>query len=71
VSTALVVGALIERVWLAPLIPVTWLVLKLTRTATRIFSARAWDRVLQGNGVSEDERRKLITDAAQRDLKSS
>jgi hypothetical protein len=32
---------------------------------------RAWVRVLQGNGVSEDERHKLITAAAQRDLKSS
>ena len=70
-STAQVVQALIERAWLAPLIPIVWLVLKLTRTAARILRARAWDRVLQGNGVSEDERRKLITDAAQRDLKSS
>jgi hypothetical protein len=69
--SAQVVQALIERAWLAPLIPVTLLVLKLTRTAVRILSARAWIRELQGNGVSEDERRKLITDAAQRDLKSS
>jgi hypothetical protein len=70
-STTQVVQVLIERAWLAPLIPVIWVVLKLTRTAGRILSARAWDRVLQGNGVSEDERRKLIADAAQRDLKSS
>lgn len=70
-STAQVVQALIERAWLALLIPVIWLVLKLTRTAARILSARAWDRVLRGNGVSEDERHKLIIDAAQRDLKSS
>jgi hypothetical protein len=68
---AQVVQALLERAWLAPLIPLSWLVLRLTRTAARILSARAWDRVLQGNGVSEDDRRKLITDAAQRDLKSS
>jgi hypothetical protein len=71
VSTAQIMQMLVERAWLAPLIPVTWLVLRLTRTAARITSARAWVRVLQGNGVSEDERRKLITDAAQRDLKSS
>ncbi len=70
-STAQVVQALLERAWLAPLIPVTWLVLKLTRTGARILRARAWDRILRGNGVSEDQRRKLITDAAQRDLKSS
>jgi hypothetical protein len=69
-STGQVAQALIERAWLAPLIPLVWVVLKLTRTAARITCARAWDRVLQGNGVSEDERRKLITDAAQRDLKS-
>lgn len=70
-STAQVVQVLLERAWLAPLIPVTWVVLKLTRTAARITCARAWVRVLRGNGVPEDERRKLITDAAQRDLKSS
>lgn len=69
-STAQVVQALIERAWLAPLIPITWLVLKLTRTAARILSARAWISELRGNGVADDECRKLITDAARRDLKS-
>lgn len=70
-STAQVLQALVEHAWLAPLIPITWLVLKLTRTAARILSARAWVRELRGNGVADDECRKLITDAAQRDLKSS
>lgn len=65
-----IVRALVEHAWLAPLIPVTWLVLKLTRTAALIFSALR-DRVLRRNGVSHDERCKLITDAARRDLKSS
>jgi hypothetical protein len=45
-------------------------VLKLTRTAARIRSARAWVRELRGNGVADAECRKLITDAAQRDIKS-
>ena len=62
---------LVERAWLTPLIPLIWLVLKLTRTAARITSVRAWNRMLKANGVAEDERRKLITDAAQRDLKSA
>jgi hypothetical protein len=39
-STAQVVQALIERAWLVPLLPLIWLVLKLSRTAARIFSAR-------------------------------
>lgn len=62
---------LIERAWLTPLIPLLWLGLKLTRTAARITSVRAWNRMLKDNGVAEDKRRILITDAAQRDLKSS
>lgn len=70
-AAAQVVQMLIERAWLAPLIPITWLVLKLTRTGARILSTRAWVRMLRGNGVADDECRKLITDAAQRDLKSS
>lgn len=69
-STAQVVQTLIERAWLAPLIPVTWLVLKLTRTAARILRAQAWIRALRGSGVTDDECRKLITDAARQDLKS-
>jgi hypothetical protein len=32
------------------------------------FSARVWMRVLRGNGVTGEECRRLITDAAQRDL---
>jgi hypothetical protein len=70
-STAQIMQMLVEHAWLAPLVPVTWFVLKLTRTAARILSARAWIRKLHGNGVSEDECRKLITDAARRDLMSS
>lgn len=69
--TAQITQLLFERAWLTPLIPLIWLVLKLTRTAARITSVRAWNRILKDNGVAKDERRKLITDAAQRDLKSS
>jgi hypothetical protein len=40
-SAMQVVQALVDRAWLAPLMPATWLVLKLTRTTARITSARA------------------------------
>ncbi len=63
--------ALSEHAW--PLTSVAvWLMLRTSaRTAAQLIRATAWNWLLRCQGVPEDERRKLITDAAQRDLKSS
>lgn len=53
-SMAQVVHMLIERAWVAPLIPITWFVLKLTRTAARI------RRAVSG-GNTPDQSVKTIT----------
>ena len=58
---------------LAPLILIIWLLkrTKIARTAVRIIRVAAWDWLLRRKGVSESTRRKLIAEAAQRDLESS
>lgn len=64
--------AISEHAWLAPLVPVVWFVLwtRTARTAAWIIRVFAWDWLLGLKGVSEDTRRRLIADAAQRDLES-
>lgn len=71
-STAQVAQALIEHPWLAPLVPIIWLVLKTrtARTGAEILRVAAWDWLLRFKGVSQSKRRALIADAAQRDLES-
>jgi hypothetical protein len=73
VSTALIAQTALDYVWLAPLPPTVWLLLRTAaaRTVGRILRVCAWDVVLRLQGVSETERLKLIAEAAERDLKSS
>lgn len=72
-STARVAQMIFDYAWLAPLAPVVWFALKTctSRTAARIVCACAWDAVLRLKGVHRAERLRLITEAAERDLKSS
>ena len=71
-STARVAQAIFDYVWLAPLAPAVWLMLKThtARTVTRIVRVCAWDAVLRLKGVRQHERLRLIAEAAERDLKS-
>jgi hypothetical protein len=73
VSTAQVAQAILDYVWLAPLPPAVWLMLKTStaRTLGQILRVCAWDVVLRLEGVPEVERLRLIAEAAERDLKSS
>ena len=72
-SSALVVQAVLDYVWLGALSPAVWLVLRsaTARTVGRILRVCAWDVVLRLEGVPEAERLRLIAEAAERDLKSS
>jgi hypothetical protein len=71
-STAEIARVLIEHAWLAPLVPAVWFVLRtrIARTAAWMLRVSAWDWLLRLKGVPDDDRRKLISDAAQRDLES-
>jgi hypothetical protein len=72
-STAWVAQVIVICLWLAPLAPAVWLLLKTrtARTAARIVCTCAWDAVLRIKGVPRAERLRLITEAAERDIKSS
>lgn len=65
-----IVQVILDYVWLAPLPPSVWLLLRTrtAHTAGRILRTCAWDVVLRLEGVSKSERLKLIVDAAERDL---
>lgn len=53
--------------------PVVWFLLRtrVARTAAAIIRVTAWDWLLRRKGVPANARRKLIADAAKRDLESS
>lgn len=53
--------------------PIVWYLLRtrIARTFATIVRVVAWDWLLRRRGVSADTRRKLIVDAANRDLESS
>jgi hypothetical protein len=61
-----------DYAWLAPLLPAVWFPQRtgIARTA-RIIRVTAWDWLMKAKGVLESTRRKLIADAARRDLESS
>lgn len=68
-----VAQALVEYVWLAPLPPAVWLVLR-TRTAhtvATVVRGEIRDRWLRAKGVPEVTRQELAVDTVRRDLESS
>jgi hypothetical protein len=67
-----VARAIGEHAWLAPLPLAVWFMqrTRIARTAAWILRVSAWDALLRFKGVPEDERRRLVADAAQRDLES-
>lgn len=58
--------------WLALFPPIVWFLLRtrIARTIATIIRVSAWDRLLRRKGVPVRTRRKLIADAAKRDLES-
>lgn len=62
-----------QRVWLAPLPPVIWFVVKTRSARTVVVIARAEvrDRYLQAKGVSVTKRRELIVNVVERDAESN
>lgn len=60
-----------EYAWLAPLAPAIWVLLRtrITSTVAKIIRVSAWDWLLCLKGVPDDERHRLISDAARQDLK--
>ena len=72
-STAQVLQWLIEHVWLAPVPPAAWLVLRTrtARTITTVIRGEIRDRWLRAKGVPARERRKLAVDAVRQDLEST
>ena len=72
-STALVAQWVYEHVWLAPLPPVIWFVVRTrtARTVVTIARAEVRDRYLRAKGVPVGKRRELIVDVVERDAKSS
>jgi hypothetical protein len=62
--------SIIEYLWLAPSVGAGWWALRtrLARTVSKIIRVEAWDHRLRAKGVSANERRKLLTDLARRDL---
>lgn len=64
--------AIKDYAWLAPLLPVVWFLQRTHtfRTVAKIIRVVAWDWLLRLKGVPESTRRKLIADAARRDIES-
>ena len=62
-----------DYAWLAPLLPLVWFLQRtcIARTAAKIIRVAAWDWLMKAKGVPMSTRRKLIADAARRDLESS
>jgi hypothetical protein len=71
-EVAQVARAIGEHAWLTPLIPVVWFMLRtrMARAGAQVIRVATWDWPLRLKGVPDDDRRKLIADAAQRDLES-
>ncbi len=59
--------------WIALLPPIVWFLLRtrIARTTAVMIRVAAWDWLLSRKGVPVSTRRKLIADAAKRDLESS
>lgn len=67
------VTLVVQYGWVALLPPVVWFLARtrIIRTAATIIRVTAWDCLLRRRGVPISTRRKLIAEAAQRDLESS